>query len=334
MMLRFQPLRYSLLWVGVLFAATAAAEAARLQPPSVSLTGQENIVVVATAVERTEDQRILFKRRQTLHGESAKKIQVRMDEQTLTEVELGRTYILGYTLLQRLPQFYAPDPQGARLVMVPAVGEALLEDTPELRWLLRARGRPQEPEGRDVLEVILAQIQSPDVPSRHFVLAELVLRPDLLNSLKEQDLEILRTTLESDQLDPLSNDYLLRALRPLGGRQDTTWLADGCRTVLESNPAELDLASFAPALVKVAAEILGDWGQPEDIPLLSRHLYSNNPGVGKAALKAMVALDPVQTRAQAEKALELGDLQPDVRQAVQQFLSTPRTTDNLDSAFD
>lgn len=310
-------------------AATATSQAAKLRPPSVYLTGQENIAIVAEARERIEDDRILFRRLESLHGDSTEEIEVRMGKQGPADVELGGTYILGYTLLQRLPQFYAPDPQGARVVAVPAVGPALLENTPELRSLLKARGRPREPGGRDVLEVILSQVQRSDLTSRRFVLAELVLRPDLLDSLTDPDLAILRTTLESGQLDPLSHDYLLRALRPLGRSDVLPWLARACRAVLHTYPTDLDLASYVPSLVKLAAQMLGEQGAASDVPLLNKHLYSNNPGVGKAALKAMTILDENQTRIVARKALEKGDLQPDVDRALRRLLEPPATPEDL-----
>ena len=166
-------------------------EAAKLLPPAEYLTKQENVLIVARAEAGAEAGKVLFRQLEILHGEAPELFEVRLSEATGQQIVMGEDYFLGVTFLRKLlreKNTFEPDPMGPRAVAIPAVGEALLEDTPAVRVLVTPR-KPDDPLGdRQRLDAILAQVPSSHEPTRRFVLAELVLRPNLVGLLDDEDM--------------------------------------------------------------------------------------------------------------------------------------------------
>jgi hypothetical protein len=296
-------------------------EAAKLLPPSEYLTKQENVLMVARAEAGAEAGKVVFRQLEILHGEAPELVEVRLGGTVEKQIVFGDTYFVGVTFLRALlreKNTFEPDPEGPRAVAIPAVGDALLEDTPAVRTLVTPR-EPDEPLGdRRRLDAILAQVQSSHEPTRRFVLAELVLRPNLVGLLDDKDMTVLRGVVEPYKaLENQSHEYLLRGLMQRDELDDQLWVAKDCRGILGFADTELDLTSFEPALVLSAATMLGRVGQASDVPLLARHLASNNPGVARAAFESMLELDREQAVVAARKALQDGGLHPDTRRRLE-----------------
>lgn len=307
----------------VAWALTPIFAAKRLGPPSLALTAPENRVAVLTAVELS-DAGVVFACVAQLHGETPARIAMRVSARARGGIDIGRSYIIGYTTVRRDPRGrsrdFQLDPEGPRMVELPAVGEALFEDTAAMRRLVRRQEDGKEPGEQQILEAIIEQVARPDSRTRTFVLAELMLRPRLADLADEADLEALRATLVDGNLEPQARSYLLSAVAPAAEAGRAGWLAEGCRQVVIEYEPELDLASFVPSLIETAMQTLQGIGRPQDAALLARYLHSNNPGVGIAALGAMAALDESLAVEAARRALEAGGLHSDVRGALERYL--------------
>ena len=298
-----------------------------LQPPSRALVASPNRVAVVEAIQTTEEG-VVFTVRESLVGEQEnERLTVLTSEGVRARVQVGSSYVLGYTTLRRDPRRrsrdYQEDPAGPRIVSLPAVGEALLEDSDSVRLLVEAAATEARFSDEEVLEAVLDQAARPDALSRNFALAELALRPSLLGGAGVVASERLRELAEAGELEPKSLDYLLRAATPLMERGAATWMAESSRRVAAEYGSELDLRSAVPSLVETAIVTLGRSGEAADLAILEAHLASNNPAVGRAALEAMQALDAGGAVAVVGAALERGGLHGDVERAAREFLEGP-----------
>ncbi len=315
--------------VGVLALTMASnAGAARLGPPSEYLVKAPHLVVIVEAREKLDDQRVVFERREVLLGEGIpEQMSVRVDEETFAVVTAGERYLLGYQILRQVARsrtLFEVDPEGPKAVQLPGMGDALLDDTPEMRRIIlsaaAAEGAEEKATTRELLDLVLTQVVRPQAYSVRFVAAELLLRPELQEIVTAKDVEVLRQRLRTLAPDPFSRDLLLRAASTVAEREGSAWLAEECRHVLASYGTELDLGSPVPALLVTAAKALGKTGTAKDLKLLEKYFFSNNPGVAKASLKAMDALDSVATLKAVRKALEGDGLHTESRRALEVYV--------------
>jgi hypothetical protein len=318
---RKQPILVVLV-IGLLMATGVGA--ARLGPPSVYLSKEPHIVAVVEAHEKTEDGRVVFKRLEILMGDRQveDRLVVRMADESVNEVKAGARYILGFTTLRPVARhrgLFEPDPNGPSAVRIPGLGDALLDNTSEIRRIILASAE-EEPDLRKLLDAVLVQLARRSTNSLRFVTAELLLRPELQQRISPKDLAVVRKRLRSLAHDPFSRDLLLQAAGTLTERLGGGWLADECRNALGGYGTELDLSSPVPALLVTAARYLGANGAASDHLLLEKHLLSNNPGVTKAVLRAMDALDPKATEKAVRNALETNNLHPESRRALEVHL--------------
>lgn len=317
-------LQRNLVLAAVLTLAAAAAIAVpRLTAPTKFLDSDARYrCAVVKVVELTDEGRFRLEVVERLRGETPDDLAVYVvggPEHALLEV--GKSYIVGHTdKPARRSHRWQVDPNGPRVLSVPAVGQAVFEDSVPMRALVREHPEDAPLTGKARLEAVLSSLDSSDAQSLRFVAAELVLAPELRELVGDAELERLRRALASD-LEPMAHDYLLRAALPMVESWGGDWLAEDARSVISSHGSELDLASLIPSLLVTALRTLEQTGEKADAALARPHVASNNPGVGKAAFQAMVTLD----RELAGKVVaDLGDgaaLHPDTRRFVHETAS-------------
>lgn len=312
---------------------TALAGAANLLPPSLSIRLPQNAVALVTIVEVVDAERLRFRRDLVLQEDRAleetgveppEEIVVRVGEALVGSVEVGESYILGYTSLAQVEEMrhtYTPDPAGSSIAILPAVGPALLEDSPPLRKLVTPRPTDEELAPRQRLDLILVQLERPDPTGRLFVLAELVLWSDVHGELTDADLTRFRRVLESGELETRAREYYLRAFVPLRERLGMDWLVEECRRVMAENDSELDLLSPHPSLVTLALNTLHQMGEAEDAVGALEFLHSNSDAVSLAAFRAAAALDPDRTEETVGELVLVGDLPLDTEREAIRFLA-------------
>ncbi len=301
----------------VALGATAAQAAPRLGPPSDFMVQERHRSAVVEVLEALGDSRFRLRIVERLHGDSPDVLVVRAAQGV--SLEASRTYVVGYTdkPARRSPRWQT-DPEGPRVLNVPAVGPAVFENTAAMRILVRAAADPGLTD-RAHLGAVLKQISRTDVPSQRFAAAELMLDAELRELAGEAEVGVLRSLLEAERVEAMAHDHLLRAAAPMVERWGGDWLAADCRRVISSHGPDLDLTSAIPALLKTALEVLGRIGVPADAARVRPHVGSNNPGVGKAAFEAMAALDPALATQVASRVLQDPELHPDTRRFIQRL---------------
>ena len=297
-------------WLALVVAAPTSEAASRLGPPTHYMREEGHRSAVVEVVEVLAGERARLRVIEPLRDRGDGELVVRGVHEALA----GEVRIVGYTdrPARRTPRFQV-DPAGPRVLTVPGVGPALFESSHAMRTLLRARAADEALTDRARLDSILDQLVRPDPPSRRFVLAELRLDPALREELAEAEVGVLRRTLASGELEPVAREHLLRAALPMVERWGGGWLARDARGLLASHGRELDHTSPIPSLLVTALEVVEATGRRGDGELAGRHVASSNPGVGKAAFRALAALDPARAAELARSLATDEAVHPDVR---------------------
>lgn len=304
---------------------TLAAQ--RLGPPIEDLQSVPDRIriVIAVANKKTVPASILFSINERLSGESPDEVLLRTDEATYTDVKVGRSYIVAWSDQRRNRRVvggWEEDPDGPFIVQLMGLGvTALFEDTPHTRFLFTPGAIAKSENSSGLVNALLAQLQSEDFRSSGLVISELYLRPDLTELMDKPQVEKLQTVLQTRTLDPQHRDFLLRSALRLPQDLTSPWLGEEFRKIIIEHGTRYDLSSFVPGLVRTAARGLQQTGTRSDIDLLSILLYSNNPGVCKAALSAMNHIDPEATAVKAKQALERGWIHDETERELSRYIS-------------
>jgi hypothetical protein len=282
-------------------------------------------IILAEAIKKTESNRIHFSISERLSGEAPDEVALMIDEETFSEVVVGRSYIVAWTYLRRnrrLPTGWEKNPDGPYTVQLMGLGvTTVFEDTPDTRFLFAPGSIAQSGNSGQQIDALLAQLQREDFRTRGLVISELYLRKDLTEAMNPEQIDVLKGVLQKQALDPQHRDFVFRTVLRLPPDLTSPWLGEELRKIIILHGTQYDLSSFVPGLVRTAARGLQQAGAPSDIDLLSILLYSNNPGVSLAALDAMIQIDPGATVAKAEQAVERGWIDGDTQRALVRFLS-------------
>lgn len=310
------------LLAAAVLAPSVAQAAKRFEPPTLMMMYRYHQVAAVTAVESPEPGKVRFQRQQMLYGEMPDSELVRVDPELVSELEWGARYVIAYTEVRRnLLDRESPelDPEGPKLVSMPVVGAALLEDSDELRSVFAtARSREVDP-GAEYAKDLLALLAGSDLRTRRFAIAELYLRPELFAHLGQAQAPALRSVLADPETGSEPRAMLLEATVRAGGAVAGDWLTEIARSVVTEAGVELDLDSTHPLLVKTALEAFQSRAGAADVPTIARHLGSNSPGVAKAALAALGTLDPDAAARRVREVLA-GEVHPTTRRALETFL--------------
>lgn len=305
--------------------------AKRLGPPIEDLqsTPERIRIVIAQAAKKIEPNQVVFTISERLSGESPDELLIRTDEQSYADVVAGNSYVVAWSDMRRnrrVPGGWEPDPDGPFTVQLMGMGAtALFEDTTDTRFLFAPGTMDVSGNKSQQIDAILAQMQRPDFRSRSLVISELYLRPDLIEAMQPAQAEVLKNVLQKQDLDPQHRDFVCRSALLLPKNMTTPWLAEEFRKIIILHGSQYDLRTFVPGLVRTAARGLQQTGGTADIDLLSMLLYSNNPGVSKAALDAMDQIDPAATLVKAEQAIERGWIDSETRSDLQRYLGQAKS---------
>jgi len=317
--------------LSLLAVAQPAISARPLGPPIEELLNNPELVriAIATASKKEESPRIRFAFSDRISGESPNQLVLRMDEDTFADVKAGQSYVVAWTdqrKVRLLREGYEKDPDGPSIVKVRGLGSyALFQDSPEIRFLFAPHDRSGTEDTGQEINALLEQMKSDDYRSRDLVVGELFLKAELSKHMSRSQVEKLKSILQLPGLSAQHRDYILQSALRLPGELHSPWLGEEFRRVIILYGTQYDLNSFVPGLVKTSAKGLGQVGEQNDIELLGILLYSNNPGVSKAALASMDHFDPQAAAAKAEQAISRGWVHSQTRSALENYLKQSPT---------
>ncbi len=281
--------------VGLSLLLLSSAQAARpILPPLTEFTGNPyNLVMAGQAVEKIAPNKVRFERQEAFAGDVQASVVLRLDEETFADLQVDQTYIVAYTYVTSDPQFRESkyeDPEGPRMITVRGYGSpALFEDTPDMRFLFESVQRDDPPMARDVLEALTRQMARADTRTRALAVVELLLRRDLLASMRPQQAERVATLVTDPAVDQELRAFLLEVAVAFPDRSQR-WLRDACREVLAQLEPQFVLETHGPALATATIRAIADHGSSQDVQALVPFLQSNAPKVVTAAIESIEVL--------------------------------------------
>ena len=151
-------------------------------------------------------------------------------------------------------------------------------------------------------------------------IAELYMRPLLFERLREDDLAPIRSIAASPETDTEARSFLLESAMRFPQPLQGAWLGEIAREIVEGAQPDLNLNSTWPLLIKTSLQVLEAHGDSSDATLIARYFGSNSPGVAKAALSALQAIELEAAASRAREVLDRGGLHQTTQQAMERFL--------------
>ncbi|MBI2382038.1 MAG: hypothetical protein HYV16_14890 [Gammaproteobacteria bacterium] len=315
-----------LLGISALALQLGTAQAAKLVPPPLSflVSGNEghNQIAIAVAEAHEGPSRIRFKASQVLLGAPFQSESIKLDPVALDGIKPGESYLVVFSQFRRNPVLRGVsevNPEGAVARGFPEVKSAVFRQGPAIQTLFVQEIAKEADPGKR-LQATLAALATDDETARILAAEELLLRPALLGSLDEPQFARLQTLAGEKSHSFLVRDLLWQACLQLPEARRGAWLAELGREFIATQGHRYDLASRQPSTMISAIKFLGAHVQAADRERLRQLVYSNAPGVAKAALAALDQLDREATRQWLAGLPADADIHKETRSAMASYL--------------
>lgn len=288
-----------------------------VQPPIKEFFKERNQVAVLelNAIDH-QGGRGEFKRVKDLWGETPKHISIKVPDDLIADLDEDERYVVAYSRFRKHPMLrdvIEENPDGPSVLSAFVVRHALFNDSSELRYLVRElQQHDDDINQKKVLSRLLAMIDEEEGRTRTLAVFEFNMRsPFYAQGLRKKHIKTLQQIIESHRLTSEEEEFLLRSSRQFPAQYKADWIPPHCRQRIAEYGNQYDLGSFVPLLIKTCASLLATEQDANDIQRLASLLYSNSPGVGKSAFKALIAIDPQQTIAIARQTVNQdGEIKP------------------------
>ncbi|GAB4192539.1 MAG: hypothetical protein Tsb002_22290 [Wenzhouxiangellaceae bacterium] len=300
----------SLLLVLLLTLSSTGFAAKMVQPPIQDLLKERYQISVLElqAIDRQAG-KAEFEQVTDLWQETDDEITLNLPPYLLEEITAGERYIVAHSRFRKHPilrDVIQLNPDGPAVVEAFVVRHGLFDDSRELRYLFR-EFQDEEPNARKIVARLLDLLEESDGRTRTLAAFQFQMSQPLYDDgLRSRQLRQLQEIIASNRLSAEEEEFLLSASPHFPATLETDWIADHCRQRMRQHGSEYELTSFIPLLVKTCTGIVAASGGGDDVPLFSGLLYSNAPGVAKAAMQALIDVAPQQADDILNRALASG----------------------------
>jgi len=300
-------------------ALPMSGHAARpLGPPIAEFFRTENQIACAAVLEKSGGNKVEARVTDYLYGTDDETVTIMVDESVFADVRVGAEYVFVFSRLRKnrlVRDEWEVNPDGPSLVKVRGLDTpAIYENNAAITALLAPnRGTELSAVSETSMLLELAENEN-DTRARELAIFELYLRNDLQSAVSADNARRYATITAG--ADPRLKNFLLQGARMFPQQRRTPWVKREYRNAIANYGIDLDLNSDVPLLVKNALLGLRHEGTPDDLELISKHLYSNAPGVAKAALSALDAIDPQQAMTHAQQAMQTDKIHLVTRRAL------------------
>lgn len=267
-----------------------------VKPPIDDFYKDRYIVAEFKALTQADDGSVTLEKVADIWGYAKEKEILKFPKRESVVVEVGETYIVVFSYLRKHPIYrdvIEENPDGPTIIQGLA-GAAIYQSDEALKLLFKtaekahAVGKIDNTE--QVIDALLTLLAN-EANSRERRLAsfQFMLSDQLHTQLSAKQAKTYQALLQSQKLPSLEQQLLLSAARAMPLAQRKNWLVNLCRQTIDREGVEYDLVSYVPLKIKTCVRIISDEVAAEDADRLTALLYSNAPGVSKAALQALVS---------------------------------------------
>jgi hypothetical protein len=297
-----------------------------VKPPIEDFYKDRYIIAEFKAQSQSDDGLVTLKKVADIWGRAKTTETLKFPRRETVSIQVGETYIAVFSYLRKHPLYrdvIEENPDGPTIVHGLA-GAAIYRSDDALKYLFKAAEKSHSANEIDdpeqTIDAILALLLDEGKPrERRLASFQFMLSNQLHDQFNAKQAKAYQGLLKSQKLPNLEQELLLTAARGMPLAQRETWLVNLCRQTVDSAGVEYDLISLVPLKVRTCVRIIGDEVEAKDADRLTALLYSNAPGVSKAALRALVSWDE-------QKALEIFrevlDGNPAVHKETQRVLLT------------
>ena len=293
-----------------IMAMPLTSHAARLLgPPIAEFFKPQNRVASGVVAEKLEHHKVVMRVTSYLYQNDDDLVTIRVDNDVFDDLDVGEEYVFVFSRLRKNKldrDSLEVDPEGPALVKTRGVGTpAIFISNKKILTLLAPARSEKLSTAAETSKLIKLAEDEGDARVREISIIELYLRRDLQSEISARNAKRYARLVK--QAGPRLKNFLLQGAKHFPEERRASWLVKEFRTVVNEYGTELELNSFVPVMVKNCLHGLVTEGTVGDLETIDRHLYSNAPGVAKAALTALDAIDPQQALVRARRALDAED---------------------------
>lgn len=291
-----------------LLAVSSSSMAAKLKPPLEMLRTGPSVTAVGTIEQLLPDeQRIVFRAEQTLHGKGRPEIVLRVDGKVIDRLGESQRVVLVYSDVDEVPgklRTYRQSEEGV-VLSTDGAEPALFLATPDVIAMFQPAHAAveQQPAYR---ARVLEGIKLADRHLANLFSAELALRPSWWQTMSSEELDSLLEVIADDSAHPASRARLLLAAQQHPSSLERERLLPIAESILGHSSTEHPTSGlFNHELVVFAAfDIFENQSAAPPAALLSRWVMAANPYLAERALLALRGIDPALERQALTAALQ------------------------------
>lgn len=291
----------------LLSLCTGIAAAAKIKPPSAVLREATTSIAAVEFAEAGSEGRMVFRRVEKLGGdaEMPELIDIAVPAELRRIVLPGERYLIAYTLFRREAEQIRVARGGGQLLVSPGLEPALLRDSPENRRILAWTAGDDADTVRARLPELLALLEARDPQLQNFALSEIVLRPQLAQSLDGRARKALVRFAARGEANTNARARLLQAALMQPDNYGKDGWKDIARDVLATTPVLVQGVDGSASLVRFAFEIAARERLKIAPPVLERWLVGDNAALAEMALLALRTQQPEREMPALDQALSL-----------------------------
>jgi len=309
--------------LAVLSMPLAGQAASPLGPPIAEFFKNENRIAHAVIVEKLPGDKISIRVDAFLFQNDDELVNLKVDDHVFADVEVGKEYVLVFSRFRKnrlVRDEWEVNPEGPALIEARGLGTpAIYANNAAILTLLTPPDNRDELSKDTETSMLLSLAENDgDGRAKELAIFELYLRNDLQGAISGNNAE--RYAALTMSAVPRLKNFLLQGARTFPEKYRTPWLGQEYRKVVAAYGTELDLNSDVPLLVKNSLSGLGKEGTVDDLEMIGTHLYSNAPGVARAALQALDAIDPRKALTLAQQAVQSDQIHVVTRRELTSFI--------------
>lgn len=226
----------------LLLTSGCSAIAGPAQPPLELLFSPEARVILGELTEINPAGRLVFKR-QKVYGDPIdvpELVDVRADESAIATVQIGETYVVGYSLFhhdRQHPGGMAPNSRGGVLITTVGLEPALFKNGQTIQKILSLAGSERGRESGRLRKLLLNSLVGDDLPLQLLAAGQIAYDLELGEHLNAADREAI-ARIGSDRKSSISVRLLLIAAAVERPSELGRWWEGAIQEILASTPVD------------------------------------------------------------------------------------------------